>query len=167
MNKFEIMDNVGRKMFINHFNKYIKYVELTEEFCQHDINITGNTGIRSYVEIKTCGKQKLIEDYSGSTIINQSKLNHFRQVLADQPARQCLFARYYTDGIILFDISSRIRLNEQLDKRSIHVGVNTVYDNNQTKKDVDIAYLSCNKKFNDKIYRYVNKNNNIILKQIF
>lgn len=154
MNRYEKMDNIGRERFINDFNYVIKAVRPTEVRCPHDLDITGITGQVSAIEVKLCGKQKMIEDFTGNTIINQSKLNHFKKLLSDEHDKIALFARYFTDGMILFDLSYRINNNTpDLEIRHINVGTNTVYDNNNITTNVAIAVLIYNKNI-DKIYRY-------------
>lgn len=163
MDRFDKLDQKGRKMFEKHFIKYIKHIVGTDKFCHHDVDITGKTGSVSSIEIKTCIDDKFIEDYTGRTIINQMKVNHFREMLIQEPHRKLLFARYFTDGLILLDISKRIEINAgDLNIRSLAIGYNTVYDNNETKKDYDIAYLVYNSSY-DKIYKYKRINDNIEL----
>jgi hypothetical protein len=80
----------------------------------HDIDCTGfstNDGVALIYRIELKERTESITKYSGSTWIEQKKLKHFRDIWTySGNAIQCLYAIYFCDGYIEFNLSNRFKI---------------------------------------------------------
>jgi len=104
-NEFELQEERTRGQFVQMFRQYFKKIVNKPLFCSHDLDATGNTGHRYSIEIKE--RELLLKDISGNTWIEDTKLQHFEELLKNDPKLIILYFNFYPDGYISFDISSR------------------------------------------------------------
>ena len=166
-NNYRIADNKGRNLFLKIFANNIKKYKEMDQYCHHDLDITGLTATAS-IEIKLSPNDNyFVETFSGQTFFNQSKIEHFKKIYENDPERKLLLVRIWIDGISLFDISERIKQNSnQLNSFDDKLGTNTVNNFNEIKQTFKTAHLSICKDYNDKMYHYNHNKGYLSLKSI-
>lgn len=158
MNQFETDDQNGRQKFKKDFQKFY-HIEDTQEFDHTDMLMTAYTTNKVYnVELKK--RCYPIQELSGSTILEKTKLQAFREALRRDKDRQIIYFNYYLNGDwIAFDLTGRIKYNEGLQKTGIReLPCTSSIDTGSRDKEVVYLYYVNNMYVQDRIH--INNNNN-------
>jgi len=153
MNKFNRDDLLGRDRFKSDFGNNYQF-EDTSEYAHTDIMMTACTNNSCYsTEIKN--RSYLLKEISGSTWLENIKLEAFREGYRDDEDRCLIYFNYYPDGWIGFDMTNRIRYNEGLGNEfDMELPTTTSYNNGiKNKTIISICYTN-NMLVQDKICIY-------------
>jgi hypothetical protein len=114
MNQFTKDDLLGRIQFKKEFKNYYIFQD-TGEYDHTDLMLTACTKNTCYnIELKK--RNYPIEDLSGSTILEKTKLDAFREAYREDPSRCLIYFNYYLTGSwIAFDMTDRIKYGVGLD----------------------------------------------------
>lgn len=151
-NKFDRDDQIGREKFKQDFNKHY-HIEDTQEFDHTDMMMTGITNHKTYnVELKK--RNYDIQELSGSTILEKTKLDAFREAQRHDKDRSIVYFNFYNDwSWIAFDLSGRIKYNEGLNKIGKHrLPKNTSDNGEMIDKEVIYLHYTNNIYVQDRIY---------------
>lgn len=115
MNNFQTDDQEGRQQFKKEFRQYYVFQD-TGEFCHTDIYMSACTSNTCYnLELKK--RSYPINDISGSTILEKTKLEAFKQAYREDNSRCLVYFNYYLNGSwIAFDMTNRIKYDVGLDR---------------------------------------------------
>lgn len=106
MNTYEMKDLLGRNLFIKNFSTRFKCIVATDSMCKHDLNMTGTTTATYANEIKI--RKNSSTEYR-STILEEEKVQHFKDLMARDKRRICLYTVFFSDGIVItYNITARI-----------------------------------------------------------
>ncbi len=151
MNQFQSDDQIGREMFKKEFGKYY-HMQDTNDYDHTDIMLTACTnGCRYNAEIKK--RNYFIEDLSGSTMLEKTKLDYYRQQYRQECTRCLTYFNYYSNGSwISFDMTGRIAYNEGLNRvYIIQLPATTSIDTGIRDKEVIMLSYTNNMYVQDKI----------------
>lgn len=117
MNQFEMKDELGRQLFIKQFASRFKCIVATALTAKHDLNLTGLTDCTYANEIKV--RKDASTDHNSSTIIEDSKVQYFKEIMKHDKKRTCLYTVFFTDDgvVITYNITARIREAEVASNR--------------------------------------------------
>ena len=153
MNNFKKDDAIGRVRFKSDFNDYFM-MEDTSKYAHTDIMMTGRSKNICYsTEIKN--RSYCLQDISGSTYLEETKLDAFRQQYNEDNDRCLIYFNYYPDGWIAFDMSNRIRYDEGLDNQiNIQLPKTSSINKGLRNKEIISICHTSNMYVQDKMCRY-------------
>lgn len=150
MNNFTRDDQHGRLKFKTEFSNYY-LINDTDEYDSTDMLMTGITNNSTYnVELKR--RYIDIHKYSGSTIIEEIKVQAMKKKYQEDPERKIVYFNYYYDSNwIAFDITNRIKYNEWPELKNDIYPASTSVDRGDKCKQVRYLSFTNNEKIKDKI----------------
>jgi hypothetical protein len=115
-NRISEQEQRVRNKYINRNGKFFDSLTPTENpFENYDLDgIRGEVSFK--LELKERGEKYDIHQYSGSTIIEMTKVDFFKTIIEEDPEAQCLYVSYYSGGedFISFNITNRLLAGDDI-----------------------------------------------------